>query len=156
MITRFVGGVVDGLLLAARMLAGGRGAVSAAWRAPGDAMGRAVLAGCGVPADGATVAVPGAGEATLVADPRLGRYLDAAPLRPYAPTLGGYVLSREPIPPPIVRHELVHVRQWARLGPLYLPLYGAASLRAMLAGGDRYRDNAFEVAARAAEPERVG
>lgn len=154
MITRIVGDALDAALLLAGLWSSVRRAIAVGWRAaPGDLLGRIVLAGCGVPRGGSVVAVPGAGQARLIADPRLGRYLDAVPLRPFAQTLGGCVLSREPIPPAIVRHELVHVRQWASLGPLFLPLYAASSAKALLAGRDRYLDNAFEQAARRAEPE---
>jgi hypothetical protein len=156
MITRILGDAVDAGLVLVALGSAIRRTVAAAWRAaPGDLLGRLVLACCGVPRGGSILAVPGSGKAMLVADPRLGRYLDAVPLRPFAQTLGGYVISREPIPPAIVRHELVHVRQWARLGPLFLPLYGASSARAILAGRDRYRDNAFERAARRAEGEQA-
>lgn len=41
-------------------------------------------------------------------------------------------------------HEHVHVRQYERWGPFFLPAYLAASLIARLRGGDHYRDNAFE------------
>jgi hypothetical protein len=47
-------------------------------------------------------------------------------------------------------HELEHVRQWGRHGLLYIPRYARASWRAMRAGGNWYRDNEYEIAARAA------
>jgi len=47
-------------------------------------------------------------------------------------------------------HELAHVRQWHANGWRYIPLYFAESRRAAKGGGDRYRDNRFEVEARAA------
>ena len=47
-------------------------------------------------------------------------------------------------------HELEHIRQWDRHGPTYIALYTWASVAAVLAGRHWYRDNAFEVAARAA------
>ncbi len=154
MLTRIAGDAVEAVLLVSRLVRATRRWSASAWRMfPGDALGRLVIALCGAQPTGRTVDAPGGGTATLVADPRLALYLDAAPLRPYAQTLGAFVLSREPLPEATVRHELVHVRQWARLGPLFLPLYGAGSLRAMLRGGDPYRDNVFEIAARAAEPE---
>ena len=78
---------------------------------------------------------------------------DPVPLKPYAQTLGRYVLSREPLPDGTIRHELEHVDQWTRLGPLFLPVYGAASFIAIIAGRNRYLDNIFEIAARAREPE---
>jgi len=47
-------------------------------------------------------------------------------------------------------HELAHVRQWHANGWRYIPRYFAESRRAAK-GGDRYRDNSFEVEAREAE-----
>lgn len=41
-------------------------------------------------------------------------------------------------------HERVHVRQYERWGPLFIPLYLAASAVAALKGLDPYRDNPFE------------
>ena len=44
-------------------------------------------------------------------------------------------------------HEHVHVRQYGRWGPFFIPAYFTASLIAWLNGGNAYRDNAFEVEA---------
>lgn len=41
-------------------------------------------------------------------------------------------------------HERVHVRQYERWGPLFIPLYLGASAWAWAAGRDPYRDNVFE------------
>jgi len=41
-------------------------------------------------------------------------------------------------------HELVHVRQYERWGPLFGPAYLLASLVLWLRGKDPYRDNPFE------------
>ena len=41
-------------------------------------------------------------------------------------------------------HERVHVRQYERWGPLFLPAYVAASIFAIVTGGHYYFDNAFE------------
>lgn len=41
-------------------------------------------------------------------------------------------------------HERVHVRQYERWGPLFIPLYLLLSLVAGLRGFDPYRDNPFE------------
>lgn len=41
-------------------------------------------------------------------------------------------------------HERVHVRQYERWGPFFLPLYCLSSLLALLAGRDPYRGNRFE------------
>jgi hypothetical protein len=47
-------------------------------------------------------------------------------------------------------HEREHVRQYLRWGPLMLIAYPIASVWVALRGGDFYRDNTFERAARAA------
>ena len=44
-------------------------------------------------------------------------------------------------------HELVHVRQYERWGPLFFLAYPASSLIALLRGQRPYWDNVFEVAA---------
>jgi hypothetical protein len=41
-------------------------------------------------------------------------------------------------------HERVHVRQYERWGPLFLPSYLFLSLYMYLRGCDPYRDNPFE------------
>lgn len=41
-------------------------------------------------------------------------------------------------------HERVHVRQYERWGPLFLPAYLLASAWMWLTGRDPYRDNPFE------------
>lgn len=41
-------------------------------------------------------------------------------------------------------HEHVHVRQYERWGPLFLPAYLSSSLLQMLLGRDPYRENHFE------------
>jgi hypothetical protein len=41
-------------------------------------------------------------------------------------------------------HERVHVRQYERWGPFFIPLYLLASLHAYFRGRDPYRDNPFE------------
>lgn len=41
-------------------------------------------------------------------------------------------------------HERVHVRQYERWGPLFIPLYLSASLIAYLQGRNPYLDNPFE------------
>lgn len=45
-------------------------------------------------------------------------------------------------------HELVHVRQYERWGPLFFPAYGLSSLWQLLRGRRPYWDNVFEVEAR--------
>ncbi|MDO8964417.1 MAG: hypothetical protein Q7W30_08015 [Coriobacteriia bacterium] len=41
-------------------------------------------------------------------------------------------------------HEHVHVRQYERWGPFFLPAYAISSLVQLARGGDPYRDNRFE------------
>ena len=150
MIWRWLGALVDAWLALSPV----RRRLGLAWRGlPGDAVGLAVVRLCGVDGPARRVTLPDGTEGLLFEDPRLGRYLDNVPLRPYAQTLGRIIVAREPIPEGTIRHELEHVRQWSRLGPLFLPLYGLESCRAMLMGGHRYHDNRFELAARSHEPD---
>ncbi len=106
---------------------------------------------CGITEISRTIQSPRVGLIRVVEDPRTALYLDNVPLRPYAQTLGTYILAREPLSEGTLRHEVEHVRQWRRLGPLFLAAYGLESMRVILNGGHRYFDNRFEVAARAAE-----
>lgn len=66
-------------------------------------------------------------------------------------TLGHVVLSVDELEVRTLRHELEHVRQYERWGPVYFPAYLAASVAAVVKGAHYYRDNAFEIAARRAE-----
>ena len=60
-------------------------------------------------------------------------------------TLGHVVLGRDGATLAQCRmHELVHVRQYERWGPAFIPAYFLASLVAFLRGGDPYLDNPFE------------
>jgi hypothetical protein len=60
-------------------------------------------------------------------------------------TLGHVVLGRDPGCLERTRaHERVHVGQYQRWGPAFLPAYLLASLLARLSGGDAYLDNRFE------------
>ena len=62
-----------------------------------------------------------------------------------AMTLGHVVWGCDPVCLQKTReHERVHVRQYERWGPLFIPLYILASLMALLRGRDPYRDNRFE------------
>lgn len=45
------------------------------------------------------------------------------------------------------RHERVHVGQYERWGPFFLPAYLGCSVWIWCRGGDPYRENPFEVAA---------
>ena len=62
-----------------------------------------------------------------------------------AMTLGHVVVGRSAAALDVARdHELVHVRQYERWGPLFIPAYLLCSLVIWLRGGNAYRDNPFE------------
>ena len=78
------------------------------------------------------------------------RLLAVAPLSggASAMALGHVVLGRDRATLDRCRpHELVHVRQYERWGPLFLPAYFLSSLVVWLRGGHAYLDNPFEVQA---------
>ncbi|HVR06756.1 MAG TPA: hypothetical protein VMW75_01810 [Thermoanaerobaculia bacterium] len=78
--------------------------------------------------------------------------LRATPIRAQAITLGHVVLGWDRASLDRSRaHELVHVRQAERWGPLFLPAYLVASAWALLCGGHYYWDNCFERDARRGE-----
>ena len=71
--------------------------------------------------------------------------LRSTPIGAQALTLGHVVLGRDRASLDRSRaHELAHVRQAERWGPLFLPAYLAASLWALVRGRHYYRDNWFE------------
>jgi hypothetical protein len=119
-----------------------------AWQSlPGDAIGWIVMRGCGI--DAPTREVEAAGRiVAVVEDPRIGRWFRLSLMPIAAQTLGRYVISRGPIYEEMFEHELEHVRQWKRFGPLYLPLYFGSSAVTFVRGGRPYADNSFEAAAR--------
>ena len=51
-------------------------------------------------------------------------------------------------------HERVHVEQYERWGPFFLPAYALSSCWCMITGREAYRDNIFEKEAFAKEAER--
>lgn len=51
-------------------------------------------------------------------------------------------------------HERVHVEQYARWGPFFLPAYLGSSVWCLCTKKDPYRDNVFEIEAFAKEAER--
>jgi hypothetical protein len=62
-----------------------------------------------------------------------------------AMTLGHVILGRTAATLDRAReHELVHVRQYERWGPLFIPAYLLCSAVIWTRGGDAYRDNPFE------------
>jgi hypothetical protein len=73
------------------------------------------------------------------------RLLQAIPQHPLAMTLGHTVLALDEISLDVSRdHELVHVRQYERWGPLFVPAYFACWFVLALRGQDGYWDNPFE------------
>ena len=65
-----------------------------------------------------------------------------------AMTFGHVVVGRDPLTLASCRaHERVHVRQYERWGPFFIPAYVAASVWAILRRRDPYFDNPFEVEA---------
>lgn len=70
-----------------------------------------------------------------------------------AMTLGHVIVGRDAEALDYARlHELVHVRQYERWGPLFIPAYLACSAVIWLRGGHAYRDNPFERQAYAIAP----
>jgi hypothetical protein len=65
-------------------------------------------------------------------------------------SIGRWIFAWRPLDEVELAHELTHVRQWKQNGVRFIPLYWAESRRAVRGGGDRYRDNRYEVEARAA------
>lgn len=60
-------------------------------------------------------------------------------------TFGHVVLARNEASLGATRcHERVHVRQYERWGPLFIPLYLGAAAWAFVSGRDPYWDNPFE------------
>lgn len=70
-----------------------------------------------------------------------------------AMTLGHTILGQTQAALDISRaHEHVHVRQYEKFGPFFIPAYFAASFYAWVNRKDAYRDNIFEVEAFDKEP----
>lgn len=65
-------------------------------------------------------------------------------------TLGGQILAWRTLTDVELAHELEHVRQWRRHGPVFPVRYLLAAWAARRAGRHWYRDNRFETAARTA------
>ena len=125
------------------------------WAAPGTLLGLLVLAltrmsGGQVRRHGSTIEAHGGAITGLLGI--LGgraRVVDAI-------ALGHVVVGRDAASLEACRlHEHVHVRQWERWGPLFLPAYFASSAWALVRGRDPYLANVFEREARAAEATAV-
>ncbi|MCA8982979.1 MAG: hypothetical protein KDA76_04400 [Planctomycetaceae bacterium] len=71
--------------------------------------------------------------------------LRCTPVDAIAITLGHVILGRTAAALEITRsHELVHVKQYERWGPLFVPVYFLLSAVVWFQGKDAYRDNPFE------------
>lgn len=72
-----------------------------------------------------------------------------------AMTLGHVILAVDRSQLAVLRrHEWVHVRQYERWGPLFVPAYLLSSLLQLLRGRNPYRENHFERQAYALAPAR--
>ena len=111
------------------------------WRWSNDALGR--LAAEIVP-DAARREIDGA---TFVEDPRFGRVFRLFPNRPSAMTFGSTVVASRRLDDALVAHELAHVRQYRRFGPLYLGLYLLGAAWGAVRRGQSYLGNPFEIEA---------
>jgi hypothetical protein len=115
-----------------------------------------VMRACGIDSGGSGGAAgrlvdAGDVSAVLIEDPRAALYLDRQWIPVHAQTLGRFVFARGRLSDATVAHELEHVRQWSRLGPLFLPAYVASSGLALLRRRNPYWANRFEQAARERE-----
>lgn len=70
-------------------------------------------------------------------------------------TLGHLVLMTPEAPEGTLLHEMVHVGQCERWGPLFLPAYLTSMLLARLQGKDPYWENPFEMEARLRQTETL-
>lgn len=76
------------------------------------------------------------------------RVLHKTPICAAAMTLGHVIWGRTPETLDSCReHEMVHVRQYERWGPFFIPLYLMFSFILWLKGRDPYYENPFEIEA---------
>lgn len=74
--------------------------------------------------------------------------LERTPVRAAAMTLGHVIIGQDAEMLDRCReHELVHVRQYERWGPFFIPAYLSCSVWLWLRGRNAYLDNPFEVEA---------
>ncbi len=114
------------------------------WALPNSAVG-ALLGGIGILAGGSASIVDGVVEFRGALIEKALKHLVPIPGGADAITFGHVILGRNDSALRRCRsHEHVHVRQYERWGPFFLPAYVAASAIAFARGGDAYRDNHFE------------
>lgn len=83
---------------------------------------------------------------------RVAKILGRIPLHPAAMTIGHVVFGRDQRMLDRTRkHERVHVHQYARWGPFFIPAYLLCSLWLYARGRDCYRGNPFEIEAYAVD-----
>lgn len=121
-----------------------------AWASPATLLGLlgaapALLLGARVRVVRGVIEVSGGVLATLVARMPGLRHFEAVTLGHVVLADSGAALDRQR------RHERAHVRQFERWGVFLLPLYLVAGVREWTRGRHPYRDNPFELEARAAE-----
>lgn len=108
------------------------------WSIVGAAVGAVGLAGRGA-------GVRRCGRTLEFYGPPMAWLLARLPNRPAAMTLGHVILGRSAAALDYCRrHEQVHVGQYERWGPFFVPAYLLCSARLWLAGRDPYWDNRFE------------
>ncbi|TWT61899.1 hypothetical protein [Rubinisphaera italica] len=74
--------------------------------------------------------------------------LERTPIGAIAITVGHVILARNQAALDFTRnHERVHVKQYEKWGPLFVPAYFLLSGIVWMRGGKAYRDNPFEVEA---------
>lgn len=69
-------------------------------------------------------------------------------------TFGHVILCVDRADDELLAHELVHVRQYERWGPFFIPAYAVASAWTGARGRGAYADNPFELAARQTSGDR--
>ncbi len=125
-----------------------------AWAAPNSGVG--LLAGVAVLAFGGRVRIERG--AVEFWGGGLGEVAQSLParIRFSAMTLGHVILGVSDLELAAARnHEHVHVRQYERWGPFFLPAYLASSVWQVVCGRRAYRDNVFEREAYALEDRHV-
>jgi hypothetical protein len=116
-----------------------------AWAAPGSALGLGI----------GLVALLAGGRGRIHSGvlefhgPAIVWFLKRVPFGPAsAVTFGHVVLGQTPQTLELSRrHERIHVRQYERWGPFFIPAYLSCSALLWLRGKDAYRENPFEIEA---------
>ena len=87
--------------------------------------------------------------------PLMATVLSNLPVPALAMTMGHVIFGQTEAALDITRrHEHVHVRQYERWGPFFVPAYLSVSAYLYLRGRDGYRENPFEIEAYAVDTPR--